>query len=199
MKWKIAAMLVLGIGIQSAVAAPGGGRGGSGLKFGILGLSNSTSYIEKTSTESATSAAMATTGFGLQIGYSGSGSWGWDLGLLQVSRKFGEAGTEVTMNFIEVPVMARYTFFQYFNLGFGLYYASTQGEVDIAGTKSTYEALQLESSDLGAVVALGAKIPLGGIRILLEGRQGMGQRDFSKVRGLDGRFNSTQLVLGVEL
>jgi hypothetical protein len=130
-------------------------------EFGILGGIN----FFNPSLESEPGDASVTTSS--TAGFVGGFSYKSSLALINVEidalydkKKLSSGTIDSTSNWLEIPVLARYVFFPFFNFGLGAYYSVGLGDVSVAGVTENYQSAGMNRSDFGLLGSIQMELPI---------------------------------------
>lgn len=184
--------------LTMAVVSVCGISSAQAVELGVLAGANMTNF----SGDDADGAKM---GMSYAAGLSvtqGVGPIAVEADLLYVNRKVGfEANDDyyTKANYIQVPVIARYSLMPMLSIGAGPVYSMGMGKLkaknELGEGEAEFEDANLKKGDLGAVLSLQAKPSLGGFNLVADARYQMG---LSSIAEGDGslKFNTFQLLVG---
>ena len=147
------------------------------------------------------------------------------VGALVDNRKFlgtdasdplGKIEVETKQNYIQIPVVARFTVFPGLSLGAGGYYAMGTGDIKAKTTitvpgvdpvveeeTSTWEADKTKKTDLGLIASVAYNIPIAPlVSFMIDGRYLLGLTNFQDDPALPNttsKWKSIQLLAGVNI
>jgi hypothetical protein len=146
---------VLGFGLKAHALVNFGLKGGVGL----------TNVVTSPTSNSGDSGKGAIGGISLDLGMS---PVSFVADVLYAKRTYGTGSSAYILDTIHVPVQLKFSLLPALFTTAGGYYAMGVGDTD------SFTNLGLKTTDLGAVVGIGAALPLGALTITAEARYNIG-------------------------
>lgn len=175
-------------------------------EWGVLGGINifSPKAADPSVTSFKANGKMAIAG-GLYLARNFTPKFKLELDALYVQRKFQVTGTGLDNTLdstaLQIPLIARFNFNPFWNIGVGLYYEMALGDKikQTAGVDTTYSARELKKSDYGALGSLQFRIPAGPVKILIDGRYvyGLTEQDTNTADGSTSKNRYIQAFAGI--
>jgi len=173
------------------------------LKLAAVGTANFSGPRINTGTGPVTSSSTLGLGIGGLASFPLVPDFRLETGLLYIKSVYSFSGTEFTLNHLQIPAVVRFDLLPFLSLGGGFYYSFGLGNVGTrvgnVTTDVTYDAFNLSSSDLGAIVSAALDLTIGpASSLLVDVRYLYGLKNLTNLAGQTFRLSSFLFLVGVK-